>query len=115
MTNFWQKLDSLLESSEIILDHPKGTSHKDWPDLVFPLDYGYLKNTTGGDGDGIDVWLGTEEPKVINAIACTVDITKRDAEIKLLIGCSDEEIAIIEDIHNGRHQSAIIIRRDKAS
>jgi len=111
MNNFWKKLDHLFEPSEIVLDHPKGTYHKDWPELRFPLDYGYLTNTTGGDGDGIDVWLGTVEPKVINAIACTVDITKRDAEIKLLIGCNEEEIAIIEDFHNGEHQSAIIIRR----
>jgi inorganic pyrophosphatase len=112
MLDFWGKLDSLLASSEIVLDHPKGSYHQDWPGLYFPLDYGYLTNTTGGDGDGIDVWLGTEETRTINAVACTVDTTKRDAEIKLLIGCNDEEIAIIEDFHNGEHQSAIIIRRD---
>jgi len=111
MLDFWQKLDSLYASSDIIVDHPKGSYHQDWPDLYFPLDYGYLANTTGGDGQGIDVWLGTMDLKTINAIACTVDITKRDAEIKLLIGCNDEEIAIIEDFHNGQHQSAIIIRR----
>jgi inorganic pyrophosphatase len=53
------------------------------------------------------------QPPGINAIACAVDTTKRDAEIKLLLGCNDEEIAIIEDFHNGKHQSAIIIRRNK--
>jgi inorganic pyrophosphatase len=113
MTDFWQKLDSLYESSEIIIDHPKGSYHQDWPDFYFPLDYGYLKGTTGGDGEGIDVWLGTMQPPRINAIACTADTTKRDAEIKLLIGCNEAEIALIEGIHNGRHQSAIIIRRNK--
>jgi inorganic pyrophosphatase len=113
MTDFWQKLDSLYESSEIIIDHPKGSYHQDWPEFYFPLDYGYLKGTTGGDSEGIDVWLGTMQPPRINAIACTVDTTKRDAEIKLLIGCNEAETAIIEGIHNGRHQSAIIIRRNK--
>jgi hypothetical protein len=39
---------------------------------------------------------------------------KRDAEIKLIIGCTDEEIAIIEDCHNSIFQSAIIIRREAA-
>ena len=111
MSDFWKKLDSLYESSEIVLDHPKGTYHKDWPGLYYPLDYGYLTNTTGGDGQGIDLWLGTVEPRAIKAIVCMVDITKRDAEIKLLIGCSEEEIGIIERFHSGQHQSAIIIRR----
>lgn len=109
---FWARLDELIESSEIVLDRPKGSRHPKYPDLVFPVDYGYLKDTCGGEGDEVDVWLGTAEHRRLTAIACTVDMTERDAEIKLLIGCTDEEIAIIEECHNNLHQSAIIIRRD---
>ena len=89
---FWSRLDELIESSEIILDRPKGSRHPRYPDLIFPLDYGYLEGTT--------------------AVASKVDMEKRDSEIKLIIGCTDEEITIIEDCHNSRYQSAIIIKRD---
>jgi inorganic pyrophosphatase len=111
-TNFWSRLDQLIKSSEIVIDRPKGTAHPKYPDLIFPLDYGYLKDTCGGEGEEVDVWLGSEGHGQLTAIACTVDMKKKDAEIKLLIGCTDEEIAVIEDCHNSPHQSAIIIRRD---
>jgi len=109
---FWLRLDELIKSSEIVIDRPKGTRHPRYPDLIFPLDYGYLKDTTGGDGDGIDIWKGTAGHHKLTAIACTVDMKKRDAEIKLIIGCTGEEIAIIEKCHNNLFMSGIIIRRD---
>ena len=109
---FWSRLDELIKSSEIVMDRPKGTRHPRYPDLIFPLDYGYLKGTVGGDGDGIDIWKGTAGHHKLTAIACTVDMKKRDAEIKLIIDCTDEEIAIIENCHNYLYLSAIIIRRD---
>jgi inorganic pyrophosphatase len=109
---FWSRLDELIGSSEIIIDRPKGTRHPRYPDLVFPLDYGYLKGTTGGDGDGVDVWMGTAGHRNLTAIASTVDMKKRDAEIKLIIGCTEEEIAVIEKCHSGRYMSCIIIRRE---
>ena len=63
------------------------------------------------DGGGIDLWLGTAKHRRLTAIACTVDMFKKDAEIKLIIGCTDKEIAIIRDFHNGRYMSDIIIER----
>ena len=109
---FWSRLDELIESSEIILDRPRGTRHPTYKNIVFPLDYGYLEGTTTVDGNGRDIWSGTAENRRLTAIACTVDVHKKDAEIKLIIGCTDEEIGIIEDFHNGPYQSAIIIKRD---
>ena len=112
-TEFWPRLDELIKSSEIVIDRPKGTAHPRYPDLIFPLDYGYLKGTTGGDGDGIDVWQGTAAHRKLTAIVCTVDMKKRDAEYKLIIGCTDAEIGIIEKFHNGRYMSCIVIRREE--
>ena len=111
--SFWSRLDKLIESSEIVIDRPKGTPHPRAPELIFPLDYGYLKGTVGGDGHEIDVWLGTAAHQRLTAIACTVDIFKKDAEIKLIIGCTEAEIAIIRDFHNTQYMSDIIIKRDK--
>ncbi len=111
---FWSRLDQLIESSEIVLDRPKGSRHPRYTDIIFPLDYGYLAGTTTIDGNGIDIWVGSAERRQLTAIACTVDVVKKDAEIKLIIGCTEEEIGIIEDFHNGPYQSAIIIRRNNA-
>jgi inorganic pyrophosphatase len=110
---FWTRLDELIESSEVVIDRPKGTRHPRYPDLVFPLDYGYLKGTIGGDGDGIDIWRGTAGHHRLTAIAATVDMKKRDAEIKLIIGCTDEEIEIVKNFHNNQYMSGIIITRPK--
>jgi inorganic pyrophosphatase len=112
-TLFWSRLDKLIKSSEIVIDRPKGTRHPRAPELIFPLDYGYLKGTVGGDGHEIDVWLGTAAHRRLTAIACTVDISKKDAEIKLVIGCKESEIAIIRDFHNNKRMSDIIVKRMK--
>jgi inorganic pyrophosphatase len=113
-TLFWSRLDELIESSEIVIDRPKGTAHPRYPDLIFPLDYGYLKSTTGGDGNEIDVWRGSANHSNLTAIICTVDVKKRDAEIKLIIGCTAKEIGIIEKHYNGKYMSCIIIHRETA-
>ncbi|HEY3473046.1 MAG TPA: hypothetical protein VGK56_00470, partial [Anaerolineales bacterium] len=37
--------------------------------------------------------------KTLTGILCTFDTLKRDAEIKLLIGCNEADIRIIRDFH----------------
>ena len=59
---FWKAIDSLVQESEIVIDRPKGSHHPRYPELVYPVDYGYLKNTSSMDGGGIDVWRGTDIP-----------------------------------------------------
>jgi len=75
--DFWSALDELVLNSEIVIDRPKGTAHPKYPNFIYRLDYGYLKNTSSMDGDGIDVWVGSGEQK-IDAIMCIVDLMKRD-------------------------------------
>jgi inorganic pyrophosphatase len=48
------------------------------------------------------------------AIVCTVDLFKRDAEIKLLLGCSQDEQQTILHFHNGHSMRALLIRREPA-
>jgi inorganic pyrophosphatase len=108
---FWIALDALVEESEIVIDRPKGSHHTRYPKLVYPVDYGYLKNTSSMDGGGIDVWRGTDAPGKIDAIICTVDLYKKDSEIKILIGCSAAEKALIMDFHNRGLMKAILIER----
>ncbi len=68
--------------------------------MVYPLDYGYLQGTTTGDGSLIDVWLGSRGDTAVMAIACTVDLLKRDAELKLLLGCTEDEMRLVNEFLN---------------
>lgn len=109
---FWSALDELVDTSEIVIDRPKGTAHPKYPDLVYQVDYGYLKNTSSMDNDGIDVWVGTDEKRLVDAIMCIVDLMKRDSEIKILIGCTEHEKEIIHRTHNEtEYMKGILIRR----
>jgi inorganic pyrophosphatase len=93
--DFWQIMSELAASHSIKLDRPRGSAHPRYPEMIYPLDYGFLENTRAGDGDGIDVWIGSESNKTLTGILCTFDTLKRDAEIKLLIGCNMEDVEIV--------------------
>ena len=93
-------------TNSLVIDRPRGSAHPRYPSVLYPLDYGYLENTTSSDGGGIDVWLGSlntvmnkNHVKILTGILCTFDTLKRDAEIKLLIGCSEKDIQVIRDFH----------------
>jgi len=99
-TTYWQGMGNLILTNQIVIDRPKGVSHPHYPGYIYPLDYGYLENTTASDGDGIDVWMGSLDSKTLTGILCTFDTIKRDAEIKLLIGCTNDDIHLIRQFHH---------------
>ena len=110
--DFWIALDKLVENSEIVIDRAKGSSHPRFSQIIYKVDYGYLKNTSSMDGSGIDVWVGTMKDKKINAIICIVDLIKKDSEIKILIGCTEEEQEVIYRFHNeSEFMKGILIKR----
>ena len=110
-SEFWTFIDTLAAQSEIVIDRPKGTAHPRYPDFIYPVDYGYLKDTTAMDGGGIDIWVGTGE-QTIDAILCTVDLLKRDAEIKILLGCTEEEKSLVVRTQNETgYMKGILVRR----
>lgn len=107
-TSFWIAMMELLASRPLVIDRPKGSRHPRYKDMIYPFDYGYLADTTSGDGGGIDVWLGSltrirekQGPRTLTGILCTFDTLKRDAEIKLLVDCSGEDIQTIRHFHEG--------------
>ena len=108
---FWNALDELAGNSEIVIDRPKGSAHPGFPDFIYKVDYGYLKDTSSMDGAGIDVWVGRGDKK-IDAIMCIIDLMKKDSEIKILIGCTEEEKQEVYKMHNEtQYMKGILIRR----
>ena len=111
---FWSALEELVVGSEIIIDRPKGTAHPRFSSFIYPVDYGYLKDTRSMDGAGIDVWLGSDDRKQIDAVMCIVDRMKKDSEIKILIGCTKEEKQLVYQTHNeSPYMKGLLICRDQ--
>jgi inorganic pyrophosphatase len=110
-SDFWTAIDALVASSRVVIDRPRGTRHPRLPDFIYPLDYGFLEGTVSGDGAGIDIWRGTLPESIPTAVICAVDLQKRDMEMKLLLGCTPDEIVAILAIHNDGDQSALLVTR----
>jgi inorganic pyrophosphatase len=109
---FWLKLDELVTVCKIVIDRPQGTSHPRYPSLIYPLDYGYLESTGSGDGEGIDVWVGSLPERRVTAIICTLDMQQRDAEVKILLSCTPWEAQTILAMHNTGAQAGILVERE---
>lgn len=112
---YWEALDALVAASTLVVDRPRASAHPRFPAIIYPLDYGYLAGTRGGDGDGVDVWLGAAAKRSgrlrVTAVVLTVDLGKRDAEVKLLLNCNSAEAAHIRQFHNVHQQSATLLER----
>ena len=108
---FWEALDGLVASHSTRIDRPRGTVQPCDPGLVYPIDYGYLEGTVSNDREGIDVCIGSLGAPLVTGVLCTVDISKEDAEIKLLVGCTPDEAGRALEVHSRGLQSAILIER----
>jgi 2-polyprenyl-3-methyl-5-hydroxy-6-metoxy-1,4-benzoquinol methylase len=112
--SFWRHLDALVQSAQLVIDRPKGSAHPRYEAAQYPIDYGYLDGTTGGDGREIDVWRGSLAEGRLDGVVCTVDLLKRDLEVKVLLGCRAEEKAAVLAFHNeSEHTGAVLLHRDE--
>jgi len=109
--NFWSCLDVLVSQSKVVIDRPAGTAHPRYPGFIYPHDYGYLQGTQSMDQGGIDVWVGSLPSRQITGVVCSVDLTKKDSEIKILLGCTSAEADAILAVHNSGTQAAILITK----
>lgn len=108
--SFWDVIDKLVAENKIVIDRPKGSPHPRYPDYIYPFDYGYLEGTQSQDGGGIDVWV-SEHGKTATYIVVTVDGLKKDSEIKILIGCNQDDADLILGRHRNGDMQALLIPR----
>ena len=108
---FWHSLDDLVAACPLKIDRPQGSAHPRYPAVIYPLDYGYLEGTRSGDGDGVDVWVGSLAERGVTGVVCTVDAKKRDVEVKILLGCTSEEAREIVRFHNAGTQAALWVAK----
>jgi inorganic pyrophosphatase len=108
---FFALLERLVEESGVTIDRPKGYAHPRYPDRIYPIDYGYINGTQSQDGQGIDLFWGDDDSVGIVGVLCTVDGIKKDAEIKILYHCTEENIRIALGMVNHDSMRAILVRR----
>ena len=65
----WQSLEHCIDVNAITIDRPKNSRHPRFPDTVYPLEYGFVNGTTAGDGEGIDVFVGSDPQLGLTALA----------------------------------------------
>ena len=47
----------------VVIDRPLGSRHPEYPELLYPVNYGYVPGILAGDGEEQDAYiLGVEEP-----------------------------------------------------
>jgi inorganic pyrophosphatase len=109
--DLWLQGDALVQQGKLVIDRPGGTSHPKFADFVYPLDYGFIEGTQGGDGEGIDVWIGTGPVEHVTAVACTIDPFQRNAELKLLWRCTPEQVRRVEEFYARQPQAGLVILR----
>lgn len=70
------------QTVRITVDRPLGSHHPEDRDMIYPINYGYIPGTTGGDGEPQDVYLlGVKEP-VTEYTAKIIAIVYRDNDVE---------------------------------
>ncbi len=95
----WDRWERLILSEGIELDRPRSTPHPLYPDIIYPINYGFICNTTSTDGEEVDVFVGSGEDRLVGLIV-TNDYRQGDREIKLLWRCLPAEIYLVHGFIN---------------
>ena len=95
----WEHWERAIADNGITLDRPRGSAHPRFPEIIYPIDYGYIDGTVGADGEEVDVFVGTVTNGLVAAIV-TADHRKGDVELKLLHNCRPAEIYLVNGFIN---------------
>jgi inorganic pyrophosphatase len=95
----WSDWAALLHERGATIERPYGSSHPDFPSIIYPIDYGYLPGTLGTDGHAVDVFVGSADTGLVGMLL-TTDHRRGDREAKLLWNCSPEEVYLTHGFVN---------------
>ena len=90
----WEATEALVQAHGITLERRRGTAHPRFPEIVYPLDYGFVPGTTGEDGEPVDVFVGSGPQRLVGAYR-TIDRRRGDTELKLLWGLTADEVYLV--------------------
>ena len=89
---------------EIIMDRPIGTVHPKHPEIIYPINYGYIDGVLGGDGEELDVYLLGVDTKVEKYTARIIGVVHRsDDEEDKLVAAPDGKTYTADEIAKEIH------------
>jgi len=75
----------------VTIDRPLGSKHPN-NDIVYKVNYGYIKNTISGDGEEVDCYvLGTDKPIDKSCKVKVIAIIKRKND------CEDKLVGVLQN------------------
>ena len=95
----WELWEGFIRLKGWTIERPKLSSHPSFPDIIYPIDYGFVNETQSVDGEELDIFVGSDSNGLVAAIF-TTDIRKGDQECKLLYNCSPSEIYLVNGFIN---------------
>ena len=108
--NSLEYLDKIVE---VKIDRPIGSSHPDYPDHIYLVNYGYVPNTISGDGEELDCYvLGEYKPLKEYKGKCIAVIHRvDDDDDKLIIApesksFTNSEIKLLTDFQEKFYKTA---------
>ncbi len=109
---FWQKVDSLYLSGSRKLIKKKGEQHDTYKNLVYPLDYARIEDMKSVSGHGVAIYLGSENRNKVSGLIVAADILEKELDVKVLAGCTDEEIEdVLRYLNQTEFQKTVLIKR----
>jgi inorganic pyrophosphatase len=109
---FWQKVDSLYLSGSRRLIKKKGEQHDTYKNLVYPLDYARIEDMKSVSDHGVAVYLGSDNRNKVSGLIVAADILEKELDVKVLAGCTDEEIEdVLRYLNQTEFQKTILIKR----
>ena len=91
--------EGMIAMKGITIDRAAESAHPSYPEIVYPIDYGYVNETISVDGEELDIFVGTASNGLIGAIF-TTDFRKDDQECKLIFNCTPQEIYLVNGFIN---------------
>lgn len=94
-----EKLESMIgEKITVYIDRPIGSTHPNHNDIIYPINYGYIKEIVAVDGEYQDAYVLGENKAVdqCQGIIYAVVERKNDIEDKLIIVSDNKEYSIDE-------------------
>ncbi len=81
------------------IDRPIGTPHPKHPEIIYPINYGYIPNVFGGDGEELDVYILGVEERITEPVSLKIIgivYRKNDVEDKLVGAPEGMEFSVDE-------------------
>ena len=95
----WAGWEAVIRTNGYAIDRPENSIHPTHGDIRYPLDYGYIRDTEGLDGQEVDLFVGSGNGGLVG-IMFTTDFRKMDEEYKFLFNCTAREIYLAHGFIN---------------